>query len=207
MRKLFFFIFISIACLYGLTGHTENLDPRERNELSVTKRRICNYLSNAEFENIVDKPCIVYKSGDYGLVLWAIIYQDGDSLGIYYTPYEEKKRKFRSKNKNSFDTTVFLDKYASIFKWGMDSLPESISKERLEERKFILCLNMTLHVFSKDQVSPILLPEAYEYEHEEIKVKVQKIVFLLMGLCWPDDRKTLPIPNDDLGITLPLDKW
>lgn len=207
MRRLFIFIFICVACLYAVTGYTENSVPRERTELSVAKRRICFFLNDEEFENIVDKPCIVYRSGDYGLILWAIVYQDGDSLGMAYKQYKKKKKKFLSKNKCSFDTTVFLHKYSSIFKWGIDSLPEVISKERMEERELIMCHNINLYVFSNDQVSSIPLAFDYTFEHEEIKMKVQKLVFLLMGLCWPDDRKTLPIPSDDSGITLPLDKW
>ena len=64
-----------------------------------------------------------------------------------------------------------------------------------------------MYVFHPDTIYHIPIPGDQNFEHSDVELKIQKILYLFMGLLWGEDRKTMPYPIDDLGITLPLDKW
>ena len=94
MRSLIIFIFVCIAGVCAVTGYTEDSIPKQSSEVIAEKRKACYFLSDAQFENIVDKPCIVYRGG--GGSLWSIVFRDTDTLGVYYFDSEALEKKSES---------------------------------------------------------------------------------------------------------------
>lgn len=88
----------------------------------------------------------------------------------------------------------------------MDSLPGAILKEKFGKREKMVFHNINMYVFQNDTLYNIPIPSDQNYENSDVELKVQKLLYLFMGLSWGDDRKYMPYPTDDLEITLPLDR-
>ena len=184
MRGIIIFLIICIAGLYTVTGFTENSAPKNLSEVIAAKRKVCYFLNDSEFENIVDKPCIVYKAGG---PLWSMIVRNSDTFGIRYFDDDELQNKSRSREW-AFDTTVFFEKYSSFIDWALYELPDIISKEKVKKREMAGFHLPSVTVFSKDSIYNIPLWD-YEYEHKDVKSKVNDLLFMMFRLTESDKDK------------------
>ena len=103
--------------------------------------------------------------------------------------YQSTEKKLQSP-KCTFDTAVFFEKYSSLINWGLDELPETISKEKLKEKEFIGFHNPIIHVFTRDSIYYIPLSFEYEFQHKKLESKVNELFVMMFRLTEGNDERT-----------------